>query len=175
MTNHGNDDMIIIKTSLGDIKVKLHPQEAPETVKNFMQYVKDGHYNNTIFHRVIDNFVIQGGGMTPELKEKPTRQPIVNEADNRVSNARGTLSMARTMSPNSATSQFFINLKDNTFLDHRDRSPQGFGYCVFGEIIDGMEVVEKIRSTPTTTKGPYEDVPVDNIVIKEVVSCKNNA
>jgi len=163
--------MVIIKTSLGDIKVKMLHQEAPETVKNFLQYAKDGHYNNTIFHRVIDNFVIQGGGMTVDFEEKPTRKPIVNEADNRISNSRGTLSMARTMAPNSATSQFFINIKDNTFLDHRDRSPQGFGYCVFAEVIDGMDVVDKIRKTKTASRGHFDDVPVENIVIKEVVSC----
>ena len=167
--------MIILKTSAGDIKIKLLHQEAPETVKNFLQYVNDGHYNNTLFHRVIDNFVIQGGGMNTNFEEKPTRKPIINEADNRIPNEVGTLAMARTMAPNSATSQFFINVKDNHFLNHRDKSPQGFGYCVFARVVEGMEVIDKIRQTQTARRGYHDDVPVDDIILKEAVSCSEAA
>ncbi len=161
--------MVTIKTNVGDIKVELFHQEAPETVKNFLQYVEDGFYNDTIFHRVIDDFMIQGGGFNSEFEEKDTREPIVNEADNRLSHDAGTIAMARTMMVHSATSQFFINVKDNHFLNYRDRSPQGFGYCVFGKVIDGMDIVNKIKKVKTGNRGYHSDVPKDHIVIKEIV------
>ncbi|TAK97762.1 MAG: peptidyl-prolyl cis-trans isomerase, partial [Aquabacterium sp.] len=156
-----------IATSLGDVVVQLDPAKAPKTVDNFVQYIKAGHYNGTVFHRVIDGFMIQGGGMTPDLKEKPTRAPIPLESRNGLSNARGTVAMARTNVPDSATAQFFINVKDNTFLDAA-RSPDGNGYAVFGKVISGMDVVDKIRKVETGQKGPYGDVPVQPVIIKSV-------
>jgi cyclophilin family peptidyl-prolyl cis-trans isomerase len=157
--------IVVMETSMGTIKIELYSEKAPATVANFRQYVRDGFYNGLIFHRVIPGFVIQGGGFEPGLKKRPTRAPIVNEAANGLKNERGTLSMARTMMVNSATSQFFINLKDNASLDHRGDAPQQFGYAVFGKVIDGMDVVDKIAATPTTTKGPYRDVPVKDVAI----------
>lgn len=156
-----------IATSLGDITVQLDAAKAPKTVDNFMQYVKAGHYNGTVFHRVIDGFMIQGGGMTPDLKEKPTRAPIPLESHNGLSNLRGTIAMARTNIPDSATSQFFINVKDNNFLDAA-RSPDGNGYAVFGKVVQGLDVVDKIRKVETGQKGPYGDVPVQPVIIKTV-------
>jgi len=155
-----------IATSLGDIVVQLEPTKAPKTVDNFVQYVKAGHYNGTVFHRVIDGFMIQGGGMTPDLKEKATRAPIPLESRNGLSNVRGTIAMARTSVPDSATAQFFINVKDNAFLDAA-RSPDGNGYAVFGKVISGMDVVDKIRKVETGQKGPYGDVPVQPVIIKQ--------
>jgi peptidyl-prolyl cis-trans isomerase A (cyclophilin A) len=155
-----------IVTSMGDIVVQLEPAKAPKSVDNFVQYVKAGHYNGTIFHRVIDGFMIQGGGMTPDMKEKPTRAPIPLESKNGLSNVRGTLAMARTNVPDSATAQFFINVKDNSFLDSA-RSPDGNGYAVFGKVISGMDVVDKIRKVETGQKGPHGDVPVQPITIKQ--------
>ncbi len=155
-----------IATSLGDIVVQLEPAKAPKTVDNFVQYVKAGHYNGTVFHRVIDGFMIQGGGMTPDLKEKATRAPIPLESRNGLSNVRGTIAMARTSVPDSATAQFFINVKDNAFLDAA-RSPDGNGYAVFGKVISGMDVVDKIRKVETGQKGPYGDVPVQPVIIKQ--------
>ncbi|MEP6739794.1 MAG: peptidylprolyl isomerase [Caldimonas sp.] len=149
-------------TSAGDIVVELDAAKAPKTVDNFLQYVKSGHYNGTVFHRVIANFMIQGGGMTADLKEKPTRPPIGLESKNGLTNQRGTVAMARTNDPNSATAQFFINVKDNDFLNQA-QSRDGNGYAVFGKVIEGMEVVDKIRVTPT---GPG-DVPVQPIIIKQ--------
>lgn len=160
--------MVTIKTSFGDIKLKLFEAEAPETVKNFLQYVDDGFFDGTIFHRVIDGFMIQGGGFNTDFEEKDTREPIVNEADNRLSNKRGTIAMARTMVVNSATSQFFINIKDNDFLNFSNRTPQGFGYCVFGEVSEGMDVVDKIRKVKTGRRGYHDDVPVEDVVIESV-------
>lgn len=156
-----------IATSLGDITVQLDAAKAPKTVDNFVQYVKAGHYNGTVFHRVIDGFMIQGGGMTPDLKEKPTRAPIPLESHNGLSNLRGTIAMARTNIPDSATSQFFINVKDNSFLDAA-RSPDGNGYAVFGKVVQGLDVVDKIRKVETGQKGPYGDVPVQPVIIKSV-------
>lgn len=156
-----------IATSLGDITVQLDAAKAPKTVDNFVQYVKAGHYNGTVFHRVIDGFMIQGGGMTPDLKEKPTRAPIPLESHNGLSNLRGTIAMARTNIPDSATSQFFINVKDNNFLDAA-RSPDGNGYAVFGKVVQGLDVVDKIRKVETGQKGPYGDVPVQPVIIKTV-------
>ena len=155
-----------LSTTMGDIVVQLDPVKAPKTVDNFLQYVKSGHYNGTIFHRVIDGFMIQGGGMTPDMKEKPTRPPIPLESRNGLSNVRGTLAMARTNVPDSATSQFFINVKDNDFLDAA-RSPDGNGYAVFGKVIHGMDVVDKIRKVETGQKGMHGDVPMQPIIIKQ--------
>ncbi len=153
-------------TSQGDIVLQLDAAKAPKTVQNFVQYVKAGHYNGTVFHRVIEGFMIQGGGMTPDLREKPTRAPIPLESRNGLSNLRGTLAMARTSAPDSATAQFFINVKDNTFLDAA-RSPDGNGYAVFGKVIQGLDVVDKIRKVETTTRGPYADVPAQPVLIKQ--------
>ena len=158
--------MITIKTSHGDISVELFEDEAPISCENFRQYAADGHYDGTIFHRVIPNFMIQGGGMDENLADKPTRDPIKNEADNGVSNARGTLAMARTMVVDSATSQFFINLKDNGFLDHGTRD---FGYAVFGKVSDGMDVVDKIAAVRTGNRAGHQDVPVEAVTIQQVV------
>jgi peptidyl-prolyl cis-trans isomerase A (cyclophilin A) len=146
--------------------VQLDKAKAPKTVDNFVEYVKSGHYNGTIFHRVIDGFMVQGGGMTADMKEKPTRAPIPLESRNGLNNARGTLAMARTNDPNSATAQFFINLKDNGFLDAA-QSPDGNGYAVFGKVISGMDVVEKIRKVPTGQKGMHGDVPLQPITINK--------
>ncbi len=155
-----------LKTSRGPIVVELYPDKAPKTVENFLQYVKSGFYNGTVFHRVIDGFMIQGGGMDSDLKEKPTRAPIMNEAINGLKNERGTLAMARTSNPNSATAQFFINLKDNDFLNFKSPTPQGWGYAVFGRVVQGMEVVGNIAKTPTGTVGQFENVPREPIIIQ---------
>src|SRR5581483_12431173 len=141
----GGNPVVIISTSIGDIKIELYPDKAPETVKNFLSYVNDKFYDGTIFHRVIPGFMIQGGGFTPDMQQKPTNPSVKNEAANGLKNEVGTLAMARTPDPNSATAQFFINVKDNDFLDYKDSSVQGFGYCVFGKVIEGMDVVRKIE------------------------------
>ena len=158
---------VALDTSHGRVVLELYPDKAPKTVENFLQYVKSGFYDGTIFHRVIPDFMIQGGGFASDMRQKPTRSPIQNEADNRVRNERGTIAMARTGDPHSATAQFFINLKDNGFLD-RASSQDGVGYAVFGKVISGMEVVDQIAGVRTTTKGPYGDVPVEPITIKSV-------
>ena len=158
--------MITIKTNHGDISVELFEDKAPISCENFRQYAADGHYDGTIFHRVIPNFMIQGGGMDENMSDKPTRAPIKNEADNGVSNERGTLAMARTNVVDSATSQFFINLKDNNFLDNGSRD---FGYAVFGKVADGMDVVDKIAAVQTGNQGGHQDVPVDAVTIEQVV------
>lgn len=160
--------MVIIKTSAGDIELELFEKEAPATVKNFLDYIDAGHYDKTIFHRVIDNFMIQGGGFDAEFEEKPTGKPIKNEATNKISNKRGTIAMARTNQVHSATAQFFINVKDNNFLDFQSETPQGFGYCVFGKVTKGMDVVDKIKSVDTHSVGYYDDVPVETVVINEI-------
>jgi peptidyl-prolyl cis-trans isomerase A (cyclophilin A) len=154
-----------LATSMGDIVIELDAKKAPKSVENFLQYVKAGHYNGTIFHRVIPNFMIQGGGMLPDMKEKPTRPPIPLESRNGLSNTRGTVAMARTAVPDSATAQFFINVKDNAFLDQAN-SRDGNGYAVFGKVIKGMEVVDKIKDVPTGSRGPHQDVPTEPVVIK---------
>jgi peptidyl-prolyl cis-trans isomerase A (cyclophilin A) len=154
--------VVVLETSLGRIRIGLYDDKSPVSTENFLKYVRKGHYNGTVFHRVIPNFMIQGGGMTPDMNEKPTDAPIRNEARNGVRNSRGTLAMARTNDPNSATSQFFINLKDNAFLDFGIR---GAGYAVFGEVVEGMDVVDKIAAVQTTTKGPHENVPVTPVLI----------
>ncbi len=153
--------MVIFSTSQGDITIELFSEEAPVTVKNFLDYVDAKFYDGTIFHRVIPGFMIQGGGFTDDMNQKPTRAPIENEADNGVKNARGTLSMARTSDIHSATSQFFINLKDNAFLDHGTRD---FGYAVFGRVSEGMDVVDRIAGVKTGNRGPHSDVPMDPVV-----------
>ncbi|MEW5835465.1 MAG: peptidylprolyl isomerase [Pseudomonadota bacterium] len=155
-----------LATSMGDIVVQLDAEKAPKTVDNFLKYVKAGHYNGTVFHRVIDNFMIQGGGMTADMKEKPTRAPIPLESRNGLNNERGTIAMARTMDPNSATAQFFINVKDNAFLDAAN-ARDGNGYAVFGRVFEGMEVVDKIKLVPTGDKGGHQNVPLQPVTIKK--------
>ena len=164
-----DNPVVAIETSKGTIKVELFADKAPITVKNFLAYTDDKFYDGTIFHRVIPNFMVQGGGMLPGLKEKDSKKaPIKNEATNGVSNDRGTIAMARTGVVDSATSQFFINVKDNNFLNHSSPTPQGFGYCAFGRVIEGMEVVDKIKDVKTATKGPHGDVPVEDVMIKSI-------
>ena len=158
-----------METSMGTITLELDDAKAPETVANFVQYAKDGHYDGTIFHRVIDGFMVQGGGFTKDMHQKATREPIRNEAMNGLKNLRGTIAMARTMVVDSATSQFFINLVDNSFLDFQNPTPQGFGYAVFGKVVDGMEVVDQIAKVKTGFSGPHQNVPEEAILIKKVV------
>ena len=157
-----------METSMGTITLELNDEKAPETVKNFIRYAKEGHYDGTIFHRVIDGFMIQGGGFTKDMNKKKTHDPIRNEAMNGLKNLRGTIAMARTMVVDSATSQFFINLVDNGFLDFSAPTPQGFGYAVFGKVTDGMDVVDKIAKVKTGFAGPHQNVPEEAIVIKKV-------
>jgi len=160
--------VVLIKTNMGDIYVELYPNKAPITVENFLKYVKDGFYNGLIFHRIVPNFVIQGGGFYPDMTpKKPTYPPIKNESDNGLSNLRGTIAMARTMDPHSATSQFYINLKDNTFLDY-GKTPQGWGYTVFGKVIKGMDVVDKISQVETRSIGYFQGVPVKPVIIEKM-------
>ena len=161
--------MITLKTSKGDIKIKLFEKEAPITVKNFLDYIDAGFYKGTIFHRVIPGFMVQGGGSTADFVQKPTSDPIKNEADNQLSNKRGTLAMARTSVVDSATAQFFINLVDNDFLDFKAPTPQHFGYCVFGEVVEGMDVVDQIAAVKTGSHQMHRDVPTENIVILDAV------
>ncbi|OOF37121.1 peptidylprolyl isomerase [Rodentibacter genomosp. 1] len=166
--------MVILHTNFGDIKLALNAEKAPITVENFLTYCKNGFYDNTIFHRVIDGFMIQGGGMESGMKEKNTNAPIQNEASNGLSNKRGTIAMARTSDPHSATAQFFINVADNTFLDYRSKEMFGktvvqeWGYAVFGEVVEGMDVVDKIKGVKTGNKGFHQDVPKDDVVINSV-------
>jgi len=166
------NSLVTLKTSLGEIKIELYPDKAPVTVQNFLSYVEDGFYDGTIFHRVIENFMIQGGGFVSGMSQKETKDPIVNEAGNGLSNRRGTIAMARTNVVNSATAQFFINVADNNFLDHADDTPRGFGYCVFGKVLEGMDIVDKIVSVPTGTFGHHSDVPREDIVIISATSEK---
>ena len=156
---------VLLETTSGDILIELFPDQAPITVKNFLSYVKEGFYNNTIFHRVIKGFMIQGGGLTMQMKEKLTHAPIKNEADNGLSNKRGTVAMARTPDPHSATAQFFINTEDNDFLDFKAPIPSSWGYCVFGKVVDGMATVDKIEKEKTTTRPPHSDVPISAVLI----------
>jgi peptidyl-prolyl cis-trans isomerase B (cyclophilin B) len=160
--------MIEIKTSKGDIKIELDNESTPETASNFLSYVKDGFYDGTIFHRVINNFMIQGGGMTPDMESKETNEPIKNEAKLAKPNKRGSIAMARTMDPHSATAQFFINLVDNDFLNFTGEHAQTFGYCVFGEVVDGMDVVDTIAKVKTGSKMGHGDVPEEDIFIHSV-------
>ena len=166
----GAAERVRLETSLGDIVLELYPDRAPRTVANFLRYVDEGFYAGTVFHRVVPGFVIQGGGFTAGFQRKPTRGPVLNEADNGLKNERGTVAMARTFEPHSATSQFFINLKDNGFLDHRGKTPDAWGYCVFGRVVEGMDVVDRIAATPTGPGGPFpKDVPQTPVVIKQAV------
>ena len=160
--------MLTLHTSLGDIGLELDAEKAPATVENFLTYAKDGFFDGTIFHRVIENFMIQGGGMIADMSQKTTRAPIKNEADNGLKNTAGTIAMARTNDPHSATAQFFINVSDNEFLNHRSPSPQGWGYAVFGKVVSGMEVVEKIKAVKTGRRGSHDDVPEETVTIERV-------
>jgi peptidyl-prolyl cis-trans isomerase B (cyclophilin B) len=162
-------DKVLIQTSMGDIVVKLDTAKAPISTENFIAYVNDGFYNGTLFHRVIPGFMIQGGGFSADFSQKPTKSPIKNEAANGLKNKRGTLAMARTSDPNSATGQFFINLKDNSFLDYTSATPSGYGYAVFGEVVEGMDVVDKIAQVKTGSKNGHQDVPVEPVLIKTMV------
>ena len=159
---------VLIETSKGNITVEVFPGQAPQSAGNFLNYVKTGFYDGLVFHRVIPGFMIQGGGMTPDLEEKPKNAPIQNEAENGLKNLRGTLAMARTGEPHSASSQFFINVADNAFLNHRGKSFEGWGYAVFGQVVDGMDVVDAIAAVPRGNRGPYGDVPVDPVVMLHV-------
>jgi peptidyl-prolyl cis-trans isomerase B (cyclophilin B) len=156
---------VILTTNYGKIKLDLDAEKAPKTVENFLAYVNAGHYDGTIFHRVIDGFMIQGGGFEPGMKQKPTNDPVENEAKNGLKNAPYTVAMARTSDPHSASAQFFINIKDNSFLDYPGQD--GWGYCVFGKVVEGMDVVDKIKSVKTTRTGMFADVPVDNVMIEK--------
>ena len=157
-----------MKTSMGTIVLELYADKAPGTVENFLRYAKDGFFDGTVFHRVIDNFMIQGGGFAPDMKQKPARAPIRNEADNGLKNELGTIAMARTPDPHSASAQFFINLKDNAFLDFKSADPKGWGYAVFGRVTQGMDVVQKIAKVPTGSQGGHQNVPKDPVVIESV-------
>ena len=160
-----SNPLVKLETSMGEITVELYADKAPATVANFLQYVKDGFYNGTIFHRVIPTFMIQGGGFDAQMNQKPTRAPIQNEADNGLKNEAYTFAMARTMDPNSATAQFFINVADNQFLNHTAKTPQGWGYAVFGKVVKGQDVVDKIKAVPTGNKGMHQNVPVEPVTI----------
>lgn len=165
----GTASTVTIETNLGNITVELYPDKAPKTVENFLNYVNDGHYEGTIFHRVIPGFMVQGGGFTQDFKQKSTKSPIKNEADNGLKNNRGTLAMARTSDPNSASTQFFINLVDNSFLDYSAPTTQGWGYAVFGKVITGMDIVDQIAKTPTGRAGPFaSDVPKTAVIINKI-------
>lgn len=161
---------VLLETSSGDILVELYADKAPQTVANFLKYVDDGFYANTIFHRVIPGFMIQGGGLGARMDEKSTREPVTNEADNGLKNERGTLAMARTRDPHSATAQFFINVVDNGFLNHTSPTPQGWGYAVFGKVVKGEDIVDAIKKVRTTRKGFHDDVPFDAVVIDKAVA-----
>lgn len=167
--NKGVNEMVTLETNYGNIKIELDTKNTPKTVEDFLSYAKSGFYNGTIFHRVIGNFMIQGGGFTPDMTQKDTNAPIKNESDKGKSNKRGTVAMARTSDPDSATSQFFINTVDNNFLDFKSKTANGWGYCVFGEVVEGMDVVDKIKNVKTTSKFGYQDVPVDDVIIEQVI------
>ena len=160
--------MVNLHTNFGVISLELDADKAPESVENFLKYVRSGHFNNTVFHRVIDGFMIQGGGFEPGMKQKSTQTPIKNEADNGLKNEAYTVAMARTSDPNSATAQFFINVSDNAFLNHTAKSSQGWGYAVFGRVVEGKDVVDRIKKVETGNKGFHQDVPVEPVIIKSV-------
>ena len=158
--------MVVLHTNFGDIKLELDAEKAPKTTANFQEYVKSGHFDGTIFHRIIDGFMVQGGGFEPGMVQKSTNAPIENEADNGLKNDRYTVAMARTMDPHSASSQFFINVADNGFLNHTAKSQDGWGYCVFGKVVEGTEIVDKIKGAKTTFRAGHQDVPVEDVVIE---------
>lgn len=158
--------MVKLHTNFGTITLELDEKRAPQTVANFLQYVKDGHYGNTVFHRVIDGFMIQGGGFEPGMRQKPTRTPVKNEAENKMKNAAYTIAMARTSEPHSASAQFFINVADNDSLNHTAPTPQGWGYCVFGRVTEGTDVVDKVKGVKTGRSGMHQDVPLNDVVIE---------
>ncbi|ABM03926.1 Peptidylprolyl isomerase [Psychromonas ingrahamii 37] len=161
--------MVTLHTNFGDIKLDLNAEKAPKTVANFIKYVESGHYDNTIFHRVIDGFMIQGGGFAAGMEEKPTNKPVKNEANNGLSNTKYSVAMARTMEPHSASAQFFINLNDNKFLDFKSETTDGWGYCVFAQVVEGVDVVDKIRNVATGNSGyVHQDVPLEDVIIKSV-------
>ncbi|MCG9730179.1 peptidylprolyl isomerase [Shewanella sp. Isolate13] len=160
--------MITLHTNHGEIKLALNAEKAPKTAANFINYVKEGFYDGTVFHRVIDGFMVQGGGFTEDMDQKRPNATIENEANNGLSNKTGTIAMARTSDPHSATAQFFINVNDNTFLDFKSESAQGWGYCVFGEVVEGMEVVNKIKAVSTGNRGMHQDVPLEAVIIEKV-------
>ncbi|HCD13973.1 MULTISPECIES: peptidylprolyl isomerase [Shewanella] len=160
--------MITLHTNHGDIKLALDSEKAPLTAANFIKYAQEGFYDGTIFHRVIDGFMVQGGGFTEQMSQKPTNAPVRNEANNGLSNKTGTIAMARTSDPHSATAQFFINVNDNTFLDFKNESIQGWGYCVFGEVVEGMDVVNAIKGVNTGNRGMHQDVPLEAVIIEKV-------
>ena len=162
--------MIKMETNHGDITIELFGDKAPETCKNFLEYVATGHYDGTIFHRVIKGFMIQGGGFTESMQQKPTNSPVKNEADNKISNELGTIAMARTSDPHSATAQFFINVKDNDFLNFKSPTGNGWGYCVFGKVTDGLDIVRKIEQVKTGSHGHHQDVPVEPVIIKTITA-----
>lgn len=166
--SEASNPVVVMETSEGTVKIELWADKAPVSVKNFLRYVDEGFYDGTIFHRVISDFMIQGGGLTPDMKTKKTRDPIKNEASAELKNDRGTIAMARTNLVNSATCQFFINVVDNDFLNHKSKTPVGFGYAVFGKVIEGMEVVDKIRNVETTSFGQFQDVPTKQVVIRSI-------
>lgn len=173
-TDTGNTTMsesnrVKLTTNFGEILIEVDPTNAPKSAENFLQYVRDGFYDNTIFHRVIDNFMIQGGGFEPGMNQKTTRDPIENEADNGLKNDRYTLAMARTNDPHSATGQFFINVSDNDFLNHTSKTPQGWGYAVFGKVVEGQSVVDKIRGVKTGNSGFHQNVPIEDVIIDKAV------
>ena len=169
--DEGTSPLVTFETTHGSFTVSLEPEAAPETVKNFLAYVRDGHYDGTIFHRVIAGFMIQGGGYTQRYEQLPTRAPIENEAPNAPGNDRGTIAMARTADPHSATAQFFINVADNDFLNHRGKNPQGWGYAAFGRVVDGMETVDRIAALQTGSGGPFQsDVPQEPVVIEKMTT-----
>ncbi len=158
--------MVVLHTNFGDITLDLDAEKAPKTVANFIEYVKSGHFNGTVFHRIINDFMIQGGGFEPGMVEKSTQESIKNEADNGLKNSVGTIAMARTMDPHSASSQFFINVSDNAFLNHSSKTQDGWGYCVFGKVSQGMDVINKMKGVETTFRAGHQDVPVDDVIIE---------
>lgn len=158
---------VLMKTSMGDFTIKLNAEKAPKSAENFKNYVENGFYDGLVFHRVINGFMVQGGGFEPGMKQRETEAPIDNEANNGLKNTKYTLAMARTMDPHSATGQFFINVADNSFLDHKSETVDGWGYAVFGEVIEGTDVVERIKAVPTTMKGGHQDVPTEDVIIEK--------
>ena len=164
-----SNPIVVVETSAGNFKIELDQEKAPKTVENFLAYVDDGHYAGTVFHRVIDGFMVQGGGYDEAYEKKSTKPPVDNEADNGLKNTRGTVAMARTSDPNSATAQFFVNVSDNAFLNHKSKSSTGWGYCVFGRVLEGMDVVDKIKNMDTGAQGPFKkDAPLEQVVISAV-------